>query len=413
MLSRLSRKKLRSLLFKNICFSQNSFDLTDNNIIAEYHKSLYTSTLDHMSKEASNESVNGFLDDTVLALDSIKNYCRSFHFYNLNRPGVYLFQIAHIFDNLTALLCSSCIIPFTGFANLGKSLPNLTSIRLSYVSLVKLHDQPISSDQYILPENLSELEVYNCDISNTDLIPDPYEYFFNLNRSQLTTINFTLPKISIPALKKLVFYTYFDEESGLEEFLELNPCLETLDIEFENIDLFKRLKSLKSLIIENVIGATATSQVTTLESITSLKINRVQEGDFEFVKKICFMLPNLRYLSFNMEDIFNFQLSINNFITPILSNLPQLKNLKLNIDNSEDESLDLSKFSEIESLTLKINSAQILNVNFDKLANLKKFKFIFGSRNYISEEVKNKLNGYSDWKFKFSYRNVIGYKIID
>ncbi|KXN70570.1 hypothetical protein CONCODRAFT_170592 [Conidiobolus coronatus NRRL 28638] len=413
MVSKLARKKLKPLLFKNIEFSQNQFNWSANNIIIEYYKHGYGSKLGFMSKEASNESVNDFLDDTALALDNIKNYCQSFDFYNLHRPAVYLFSIANIFGNLTALWCSNCIVPFTGFAKLGESLPNLTSIKLYSVSLLKLHTQSISSDQYIIPKNLSKLYICNCDIVNTDLISDPYEYLFNADRSQLITINFTLPKVSIPALKKLVFYTYFDEESGLEEFLELNPYLETLYIEFENIELFKKLKFLKSLIIENVIGSTSTDQTTTLGSIINLKINRVGERDFKFVKNLCLALPNLRYLSFDLEDIFNFQHSIDKFISPILSNLPQLKNLKLNIGNNEDESLDISKFSKIESLDLRTCSTKILNINFENLINLKKFKFIYNTTNSINQETKNKLIEYSNWKFKFSYRTILGYKILN
>ncbi|KXN64747.1 hypothetical protein CONCODRAFT_13998, partial [Conidiobolus coronatus NRRL 28638] len=132
-------------------------------------------------------------------------------------------------------ITSYCNIPFTAFAKIGKVFPNLNILHLWEVNLVKSPADIIASTDISFPPNLKSLTICSNQVATTDLLMDPYEYLFNKSDNSYSHVRFILPKHSLPLLKYLKYSPSnrsFNIEAnlGLEEFLDANPQLESLDI---------------------------------------------------------------------------------------------------------------------------------------------------------------------------------------
>ncbi|KXN66815.1 hypothetical protein CONCODRAFT_168065 [Conidiobolus coronatus NRRL 28638] len=411
-LSKLVRNKLRPLLFKNIQLSTKKFNNEfKDNIFIKYFNCLADPDLyDNISKEVENCSAESGLDDFALGLNSIKDIARALYVADLNRAGYYMFCMVNSMNNLTVLKLKYSTVPYSSLAKLGESLPNLKDIKLISLILAKLPAENIQLDYFVLPPKLSVLEVYDCRIITTTLLLDPHEFLFN-EFTRAPRNGFTLPNISVPLLKKLAFFPYTSQEADIKEFLEINTNLESLRTELFHSNLVNTLTSLKSLEIITLSNLDNINNISVLKLLKRLKIYNVSTNSYENIKKLCLICPNLEYLHFNMSFNEYFQPLIDSFLFPILTNLCQLKTLQLHLITNDEESLNIEKLDNIESIIIETKSITILNLSFEGCKNLKRviFKAYIGEIN--TQDFKDKFNNYKNWIFKFNEDTITGHEI--
>ncbi|KXN65739.1 hypothetical protein CONCODRAFT_169134 [Conidiobolus coronatus NRRL 28638] len=311
-------------------------------------------------------------------------------------------------------------------SNIGYKLPNLRNIRLEYVYFVKSLSDSTPPNEFILPSNLHHFEIYYCKLINNEEIPDPFEFIFTKEFSQAVRIELKLPMCLVPSLKKLTFFYNNFGDCGLEKFLTLNPNLKALTLEYFNYSLIRNFFSIKSLEFKYIIGLDLNTPYLAINTITHLRINVANVNYYEAIKKLCFILPNLEYLYLNMCYEYCFQITIDRFITPVLSNLFKLKTLELvlnenqSIDSnltSNDETQDnlinnrdihLAKLPNIDNLILDCDSKTMYNLNFKNCKTLKQVKLL--SIEEINEiELNDKFEKFINWKFNFNKHTIRGY----
>jgi Leucine-rich repeat (LRR) protein len=407
------REKLKPLIFNKLKISNSILDYSKKNIITDHYKYYHYSNFDNSACKDSNiHGTDSILNDFTVAFTGIKKFVKCLHFCDFNRPGLYIFPITGIFKNLIKLeLGFNVMIPYSGFAKLGESLPNLNHVKLCAV-LVKLPTEHLSPEDYIFPPNLKYLEIVNNNIISTSSISDPYKFLFDRDSSDLTIEFFKIPKVSLPSLNELVYFDSMRPDLGLKDFLEVNSNLESLSIRSSNLKSISTLTSLKKLKLDGEIIFNNSSQFPALKSLECLHIACDFESDWEITKRLCDMCENLSCIEFvSLYSIMNFQDLIDTELVPIVSNLPHLKVVKLDITIGDDSYLNFSKFSNIETLILISQDEVILNLNFINCKKLK--KVVFESKNYEinTKEFKDKFGEYNNWKFKFSDLTIKGYKI--
>lgn len=411
-LSKLAREKIKPLIFKSIQLSTKKFkNEFKDNIFIEYFNCLADPDLyDNIPMEVENWSVESGLDDFALGLNSIKDIAKRFYFTDLNRAGYYMFSMINNMNNLTILKLKYSTIPYSSLAKLGETLPNLKDIKLISLILAKLPTENIWLEHFVFPHSLSILEVYDCRIITTTLLSDPHEFLFN-EFTRAPRNGLTLPNISVPSLKKLAFFPYTSQEADIKEFLEINPNLESLTTERFDSNLVNRLTSLKTLEIITLSNFDNIDNIPVLEFLKKLKIYNVSPNSYENITKLCLICPNLEYLQFNMSFNEHFQPLIDNFLFLILTKLSQLKTLHLYLITNDEESLNIEKFSNIESIVIETKDITILNLSFEGCRNLKSVKFKAYTGKINSQDFKDKFNNYKNWIFKFNEDTIIGHKI--
>ncbi|KXN67404.1 hypothetical protein CONCODRAFT_72981 [Conidiobolus coronatus NRRL 28638] len=90
-----------------------------------------------------------------------------------------------------------------------------------------------------------------------------------------------------------------------------------------------------------------------------------------------------------------------------LENIAEPRNQEL---TNSQETLDFTKFSQIEKLYLEIDSDEIYSISFEKYEYLNYLELTSITENINIEMFKEKFNSYSDWNFKFWERKIKGYK---
>ncbi|KXN66681.1 hypothetical protein CONCODRAFT_80418, partial [Conidiobolus coronatus NRRL 28638] len=430
--SKLVREKLKPSLFNNLKLSYNNINTkleVSDNIFIEYCNIILNPGSASNSKKVKKLSIEAGLKDIAHVLNDIKSYTKSFHLSGVYRAGYYLFPVINIFDKLTSLKLEVCFFSLEKFSKLGDLIPSLKSIELAGVSLIKQPSDDISPKELSFPSNLSFLNISECEVIDVDLISNPYEFLFNEDFSRFEQSNFTFPEISVPSLKELVFYVNDDSDCGIIKFLELNPNLETLDINCFNSNMITRLSSLKNLELQDEIIFDGSTDNSTLESLKYLKITIDDDNTYENIKKLCLLCPNLDYLSFYIEDIKEFHHFIERYMVPILTNLLKLKTLQLEIIKSnddsnepnaedeaqearnEDEVVDFTEFSKIDTLILEMESKAIFNFNPENYKHLNYIELTSTTSNINTFKFREKFNGYKSWGFKFGERIIRGYKL--
>ncbi|KXN66680.1 hypothetical protein CONCODRAFT_73513 [Conidiobolus coronatus NRRL 28638] len=411
--SKLIREKLKPLIFNKLKISSSNLEYCKNNIITEHYKYFHNSNFDDSFFEDSKlRGIDSILNDFTIALSCIKKFVNRLHFCDFNWPGVYIFPITGIFNNLIKLeLGSNIMIPYSGFAKLGESLPNLNHVKL-FAVLVKFPIEHFSSEDYVFPPNLKYLEITNNKIISTTSMSDPYKFLFNRDSSDLTIDFFKIPKVSIPSLKELVYYDSMRLDLGLKDFLEVNQNLESLSIRSSNLNSISTLSSLKNLKLDGEIRFNSSNQVPALKSLEHLHIVSDFESDWEDVNNLCSICTNLVRIDFNvLYSIMSSQDLIDSKLVPIVSNLPHLKVLKLDIYVGDNRYLNLANFSNIEKLILKSQYITILNLNFINCQKLNKVVLQSTSYEINTNEFREKFNCYKNWIFKFNKFTIRGYKI--
>jgi hypothetical protein len=436
--SKLFRKKLKPLLFKSIILTPYYFDTKfniKNNIFDEYFNYKFYGAVGYsLSSEVVNFTIDGGLKGLDLALNGIKQYVNRFCIADVKKAGYYLLPLLNIFSNLTELNLESCIIPYNGFFNLGKSSPYLKRIGLIRTMLIKLSTENMSLDDIVLPPNLLYLKIFNCIIANTDVMRNPYEFLFNYS-TRLSSRGLALPKIRSYSLKKLTFFGDNLQDSGLKEFLDINSNLESLKIRSLYPNLANSFNSIKRLEIDTVANFVNDTHISLFDSITMLKVGRtyMEYGDDNIdLRLFCLKFPNLKDLDLTLYNYDELITLTDKFLYKITSNLPKLKTLTLKIgkdffsslnlfsddedDNGEnsldkEEILNINCFSNIEKLYLTANSNILFNINFEKCQSLEQILFCATSERVNTEEFLQKFKSYNNWHFKFTLRTINGIKV--
>ncbi|KXN66812.1 hypothetical protein CONCODRAFT_11253 [Conidiobolus coronatus NRRL 28638] len=415
LISKLVREKLKSRLFSNL-------ELSDNNYDFKFQENLFIELLNFYANQESQSysrrmlkhrlkslNVETSLNDYIYSLKDIKMFTKSFYFDELKKCEYFLFLIIPIFDNLTSLKLNHCTIPLIGFYKLGESLSSLKSIELILVTFIKLPKEEIKPVDIKFPCNLTNLDIFYCAISNNKLPLDPVKFMLS-NDNRVATNNYILPNVTIPNLKNLAFIENDENSIGLKNFLSANPSLYSLNIERFDMSIIQKLNSLNSLELDIIEYIDTKFQAPILVNIKKLKFRSIYFDNFENIKKLCSLCSNLQELDFNMTYSDQVQSSINNFLVPVLSSLHQLKTFKLSLTTEENENLDITKFSNIESIIIETESSTIFNLNFYGCKNLKKLEFVSYTREVNTKKFKDKFNGYKNWVFKFSENTIRGYK---
>jgi hypothetical protein len=372
LMCKLVREKLNPILFKHVKVSTKDFNAIfkgKRNIIIDYFKSrVHSGTNNNKSSDAKELSIEDAFNDIKGALNGIKSYTKTFYLTKVRRAGYYLFPVVNIFDNLASLKLEDCIFAYSVFSKLGELLPNLTRVELVDVAFAKKPDDSSSINDIVLPESLTSLAINECEIYITDMLSNTYEFLFSENRRYISVSDFSLPKISVPSLKELMYYADEEEsDSGLDAFLELNPNIESLDIVYFISDQLASLRNLISLGLYGKIVFDRNADLPSLDSLKHLKLLIDDDNTYDDIKRVCSLCPNLEVLSFYIEDydefydiediadIDNFDELVNYFIVPIISRLFKLKTLKIEFGNSDNDSIggssdddDLDNISNLE-----------------------------------------------------------------
>jgi hypothetical protein len=295
---------------------------------------------------------------------------------------------------------------------MGKTLPNLNSFELQKVNLVKSTTDAISENDTTFPPNLSYLKLFDVYIITSTLLSDPHKYLFNKKVYPTSSRKFTLPRISIPNLKRLDIRLDNYDSSKLEEFLKINPNIESL-LAHNYLNINSSFNSLKSISINGFLNLSNINQDFMLNSLTSLVLSAANFKFYENIEILCQICPNLANLDIRFFGVAsNFQPMIDNYLAPALSELQHLKTLVL-IDvqiKKNCEILDFTELSKIEKLKIQLMWGSAFNIKFDNCKSLKQFELISYDDNFV-DDFKKKANQYNNWVFKFSECSIKGYKI--
>ncbi|KXN66821.1 hypothetical protein CONCODRAFT_20025 [Conidiobolus coronatus NRRL 28638] len=356
------------------------------------------------------QSVQSGLNDFTSSLKDIKKFSRSFTISEVNISGFYLFPIITSFDNLVSLKLDLCAVPLAEFYKLGESLVHLNNIELVLVTFIKLSMNDIKSDEIKFPRNLKCLDIYHCNVICIKSESNPVKFLLS-DHSRVDTNDYALPNVAVPSLKKLSYISNDPKNAGIRSFLEANPNLDYLKIEIFSLSAIIKLNYLHSLEFCLMRPFNTKYNIPILESIKNLKISSLRSKYFENIRKLLTFCSNLEELHFVMDQYEQSQPSIDEFLVPVLSKLNQLKTLHLMITTYEEEILDITKFSNIESIIIKAESYIIFNLNFIKCKSLKKVELNAYTRKMNTQEYKYRFSGYKNWAFKFGENTIKGYKI--
>jgi hypothetical protein len=413
LLNVLVRKKLSPKLLRNLELSLDNYDFKfKDNIFIEYFNYLSDTRLPYnvCNKEKRWSCENG-LSDFAYSLKNIKSFATSFQYINLSKAGYYLFPILSSMDKLVILHLRQSAIPYSSFANLGELLPHLKDIELFRVTLMSSSEDNNRYNGFNFPPNLRTLKVNECSLFDTGILSSPYQFLFN-ESTESSLVNFQLPIIKIPHLKNLSYHNSSYTDSSLEEFLEVNSELESLRITLFHFRMISQFAFLTSLEFDTLCHFDNTANIPNLKNAKRLKINYLSSRNYENIKILCLLCPNLEYLYFKMAPDVYFQHFVDSFLTPTLSNLFILKTLDLAILTSREEYLDISKISNIESLIIETKSCRILNCIFKCDINLRNVVFKSSDGKISYQEFKTKFSSYENWLFKFEKNIITGHKAV-
>ncbi|KXN66075.1 hypothetical protein CONCODRAFT_168719 [Conidiobolus coronatus NRRL 28638] len=437
MVSKLVREKLKPVVFKNIGINSNKIQFESNALCIaikhqKFNNDMFLSNFFaietderaksaefdyHALKEKHNGGIQQSFNDYENSLKDIKSYSKSFCLIQAKNSGYYLYPLISNFDNLTSLTINDCNIPFTGFADVGKILPNLKKLGIVSVNLVKSSADIIVSSDISFPSNLTFLLICNSRMATTDLLSDPYEYLFNTKSGNYTYENIILPTYKLPLLKTLTYcpsmsLSDINVNLGLEEFLNVNPKLESLNIFKYNLKMDSSLNSLKVLSVDDSICFNSISNISNLNHINTLTFDMKNFDNIENFSKLCRLCPNLVELNLSKySSSTDPQVLIDSFLTPALPSLFKLKTLHISgVQNKQFPTVfDFANFTQIEELILSKFSS-ISNVKFDSCKSLKRVKFLSVQDKFV-DEFMEKLDKYKDWTFNFERHKIFGNKI--
>ncbi|KXN66823.1 hypothetical protein CONCODRAFT_11265 [Conidiobolus coronatus NRRL 28638] len=414
LISKLVRGKLKPRLFKHLELSANNYDFKfKNNIFIEYIKDYLNCVPNNRAHSSAklvqkDSLLEAGIGEFTYSLLNIKRFVKNFRLSDTNKAGYYLFHLSCIFINLTNLNITSCIIPYNGFCKLGESLLNLKCIKLIQVKFAKVLVDYLNRDDYKFSPCLDILEVYQCSAINLQTLSDPSELIF-IENARLMYTYFDLPMVSVPSLKRLTFFGNGLSDNGYKYFLDANPSLESLKVEFLDLSAVKNLKSLSILEIGTVTKIDTMIHAAALEYVKVLKIGSLCSIYYQNIEKLCLLCCNLEYLHFSI-GYEGFQHAINSYLERIVCKLDKLKTLHLSISHIEGENLDVSIFTNVESIIIEAESSILINLIFENCENLKEVKFISINSEINKQQFKDKFSSYNNWNWSFSDNIIKGHK---
>ncbi|KXN66612.1 hypothetical protein CONCODRAFT_11495 [Conidiobolus coronatus NRRL 28638] len=419
LLSKSIRIKLSPRLFYAIILEQNSKRIYDK--FTKYYNLRELSVLATLLSSSTEELQKGLHGDKILSdikseLESVERFVFSLYLKRLFNIGYYLIPVLMSFNELVLLKLKECTVPYSLLVNLGLSFPKLESFELNDLLLVRLSTDIEVSYYFDFPINLQCLKLILVNVVELNTLSNPYEILFNKFDAELSS-RFKLPQISIPSLRKLEFIDYYEEDYDLEEFLDLNPNLESLKIESLNLGRVYNFNSIKSLETNYVDFFDDELAFPSQNGIIELKIFIEHQGDFENVKKLCRLCPNLEKLHFSIPYDDSPQQSLEGFLIPVLSKLPKVKTLNLKLHTSESDILNINKLPYVENIVFEIDKPYILNIKFNNCINLKKLEikspwFELDDK-LLQYELRMLRRKYENWTFKLYKHKLKGYKIVN
>ncbi|KXN64977.1 hypothetical protein CONCODRAFT_13608 [Conidiobolus coronatus NRRL 28638] len=394
MLSKSTRIKLNSKFFYEIKLRP---EFKYNDIALEKHyKFLALSAFNRLINSDTKElykgsSVEKVLNDIKSELALVKKFISSLYFYQVGYHGYHLFSSFKCLYNLIILKLYYSNISYSALANFGVSFPKLTSIKLSDVTLIKLHKDIIHSEDIVFPLNLNYLGISRLTVTEKNELFNPYEMLAN------------------------EFYTN-GSRNDLEEFLDNNPNLESLSVKNLSLDKVYNFKSLKSLEVWDLKSTDSVPKFPTQEGIERLAVNINLESKFLNASKLCKLCPNLEKLHFLMPSDSSFQKFSEKFLIPVLSKLPKAKTLIMGFHTENCGIVDIGNFPHIENLVIIDYLPYIFNYKFDKCINLKSIEFksdeIEPDNEELLEGLRKLHNEYNNWVFKISVGRIKGFKLL-
>ncbi|KXN64846.1 hypothetical protein CONCODRAFT_13814 [Conidiobolus coronatus NRRL 28638] len=327
--SKLTREKLKPLVFKNI--ELNLYRIRfDSNVISIANDNRHSDPkFDYTTlRDENNSNIKDSVNDFIVALNDIKKYTKSFC-YSFNKyAGYYLYSLIDLLDHLITLKIYNCKIPYRAFADIGKVLPNLIWLELECVDLIKSTTDTISEKDIIFPPSLSDLKLSSIKVITTTLLSDPYEYLFNTNVYPTSREYLALPKILIPTLKRIDFRFKIRQNRGLENFLEINPSVESLLMRDYDLNIDSSLISVKHLDIDENYSFNNIDQAFRLSNINSLTLLTINFNYSEDTIKLIQLCPNVVNLSISFHGLTpDFQVMFDSYLALTLSKLHYLKTL--------------------------------------------------------------------------------------
>ncbi|KXN65735.1 hypothetical protein CONCODRAFT_12592 [Conidiobolus coronatus NRRL 28638] len=399
MVSKLAREMLKPIVFERVNVHYANIKLESSIFSKANDKRIKNIEYDyHALREENYRAIEDSIDYLDLTFINIKKFSKSFKLLRMYNSGYFLFPIICSFENLTSLTIMYCNIPFTAFSIIGKQLLNLNNLHMLNVNLVKSSTDIIASSDISLPPNLTRLIINSNQVVTIDLLLDHYEYLFDKN-----SYNHSYEKNS-----------NINIDLGVEEFLNSNPQLETLDVSTYNLKMNSNLNSIKFLRVDDKICFDSIKNVSNLNSISTLIFNMHSIENTENFRKFCMLCNNLTELRLSYQRFNNCQVFINEFLIPALPTLFKLKTLQIDgIHNIRlPKTFNFAKFNQIEQLVLS-GSGPVSKIKFDKCKKLKRVKFtlIYYKVDEDNSSVKTMEKFYyRGWNFKYEGNTIFGNK---
>jgi hypothetical protein len=363
LLNRYLREKLKYKVFSSICLSNSflseivgyfgNFSLNSSHILGFDSASVLN---------FKGLKIDPFVSELVRELCSYSPYLKCLKFSSLHEAGYFIIPSISILTQLKSLKLHYCHLGISEFYNLLEKLEKLECLELSELVLVLSLNESIGEYDKPLPSNLKELTLYTIYATATDSTKNPHDFIFNCE-FRMDIIIYYLQLLYLP---KLIKFNLYSTDYGINyicNFLSLNPQLLHIRLPFMNftIDYLQVLSghgNINSIQFDvyYAFHLPLEFNLPYLYSLNSLTININRDTDYSEICKIIRFYPNLANLNISFNT-FNSE-----FITNILRGL-NIIYLKLSIKTLPTRNFDLSIFSEIKIIDIKLCGIYLMSYN--------------------------------------------------
>jgi hypothetical protein len=362
LLNKLLRERLKYKVFYRVKLNNdfllqfpNYFYRKEFTIENEYNRGLET------MPSFQNNRIDPFVEVLIEKLSTFGVHLKQMELDRLYRPGCFVVPLVSNFTQLASLSICNCELELNIFNKLILKLYKLESLSIKNLQFLILDEEWPLNTGTLLPRTLSELELGNMCLRKTDLHKNPYKFLFIDNSGYMNDYYYILPQ-QLPNLKRLIISkdtTFYSDY--IPNLLNLNPQLTYIAFPYYYLSSYVgNYLNISSNINEIQIVFKFESyefrnfNIEPLESVNILSIKSINSNHYRKVYTLISLCPKLIrfHASFDYFD--------NGFIESLLAKLDHLKAIELEVGYFRLGKLDLSIFSNIESVRLNTGSTQII-----------------------------------------------------
>ncbi|KXN67740.1 hypothetical protein CONCODRAFT_80020, partial [Conidiobolus coronatus NRRL 28638] len=254
------------------------------------------------------------------------------------------------------------------------------------------NDQAHIDENLVLPCSLKKLNWEdNLIYTITDFEGDPIDFdYYSADQDTLNDEALELNPQSLPKLEHLTYNSFDFNSQVINQFLELNPQIKSIDCTYYGPLLSTLISLLNAFTIINKLKMEF--YLCTPEDFPTFTFPTLRFG---IIYKICVNCRNLTNLS-TIYYMTNMGLFNN-----LLDNLPELKVLTLTNELNTNWELKLNNHNNLECLNLKNFKKSNINFNlFNEFNKLKVITFTVEGADFTKNEwTESYLSSFTKWKF--------------